>query len=142
VKRLDVSATPFLRAMCALGVAVMVAQLLLLAEPDFARKIVQALWDKTVHFLYFGTMAFLMWIATGKRWPFAIWLAVAFIGAADETLQAYTPGRTSDINDWLADAFGSAAALFIAQRVIKPGSIGDRPLVPHAGTSGLSPNGG
>ncbi len=137
MKRLDVGATAFLRAMCALGVAVMVAQLLLFWEPNFAVRIVEATWDKAVHFLYFGTMAFLMWIATGKRWPLAIWLAVAFIGAADETLQAYTPGRTSDINDWLADALGSAAALFLAQRVV---NTGDRPPVPHAGTGGLSPN--
>jgi VanZ family protein len=142
VKRLEVGATPLLRAICALGAAVMVAQLLLLWEPNFAVRIVEATWDKAVHFLYFGTMAFLMWIATGKRWPLAIWLAVAFIGAADETLQAYTPGRTSDIKDWLADALGSAAALFLAQRVItrdRP-TGGDRPPVPHAATSGLSPN--
>jgi VanZ family protein len=112
--KLEIRATPALRALCFVGFLAMTAQLLLLAEPNFAVELVDATWDKAIHFLFFGTMAFLLWVATAKRWPLAVWLAVALIGAADETLQAYTPGRTSDINDWLADGFGAAAALFIA----------------------------
>jgi VanZ family protein len=122
--KLDVAATPALRALCLLGFLGMAAQLLLLAEPNFAVKIVENTWDKAVHFLFFGTMAFLLWVATAKRWPLAVWLTVAFIGAADETLQAYTPGRTSDIHDWLADGLGAAAALLIVQLTTK---TGDRP---------------
>ena len=80
-------------------------------------QIVTFTWDKAVHFLFFGTMAFLLWIVTAKRWPLAIWLAVAFIGFADETLQASTPGRTADFDDWIADGFGAAAALIVSQRV-------------------------
>jgi hypothetical protein len=72
----------------------MMAQLLLLAEPNFAVRIVNATWDKAVHFLFFGAMAFLLWIVTNKRWPLAVWLAIAFIAFADETLQASTPGRS------------------------------------------------
>src|SRR5258708_3046908 len=120
--KLDITATPALRALCLVGFLAMTAQLLLLAEPSSAVRIVQLTWDKAIHFLFFGTMAFLLWIATGKRWPLAAWLTVALIGAADETLQAYTPGRTSDVNDWIADGLGAAAALLVAQRV-SPASI-------------------
>ena len=81
----------------------------------------EATWDKAVHFMFFGTMAFLLWMAAARRWPLAIWLTIAFIGAADETLQAFTPGRTCDINDWLADAIGAATALFIAPRITSLG---------------------
>jgi VanZ family protein len=116
--KLDISATPALRATCFIGFLGMTAQLLLLFEPDFAVRIVEATWDKAIHGLYFGTMAFLLWIATGKRWPLAVWVVVAFIGAADETLQAYTPGRTSDVNDWIADSLGAAAALILVQRIV------------------------
>jgi VanZ family protein len=119
--RLEVPATPALRVLCLLGFLGMTAQLLLLAEPKFAIEIVDRTWDKAVHFLFFGTMAFLLWIALAKRWPLAVWLTVAVIGAADETLQAYTPGRTSDVNDWLADSIGAAAALLVAQRVTQTG---------------------
>ena len=114
---IDIPTTPILRTACLVGVLAMTAQLLLLAEPNFAVRIVEATWDKGVHFLFFGAMAFLLWIATAKRWPLAVWLAVAFIGFADETLQASTPGRTADFNDWLADGFGAAAMLIVSQRI-------------------------
>ena len=77
------------------------------------------MWDKTVHFLFFGTIAFFLWIATAKRWPLLIWATVLLIGAMDETRQYYIPGRHADVNDWLADGFGAAAALMVAQRVDK-----------------------
>ena len=114
---IDITPTPALRTLCLIGFLAMTAQLLLLAEPNFAAHIVEATWDKSIHLLFFGTMAFLLWIATAKRWPLAVWLAVAFIGFADETLQASTPGRSPDVNDWLADGFGAAAALIVSQRV-------------------------
>jgi hypothetical protein len=115
--KLDITATPALRALCFIGFLGMTAQLLLLAEPNFAVRIVDLTWDKAIHSLFFATMAFLLWVATGKRWPLAVWLTVACIGAADETLQAYTPGRTSDVNDWIADSLGAAAALLVARRI-------------------------
>ncbi len=116
-RTIDIAPTPALRAACLVGFLAMVAQLLFLAEPNFAVRIVSLTWDKAVHFLFFGTMAFLLWIVTAKRWPLAVWLAVAFIGFADETLQASTPGRTADVDDWIADGFGAAAALIVSQRV-------------------------
>lgn len=114
---IPIPATPPLRALCLLAFLAMTAQLLLLAEPGFAQRIVNATWDKAVHFLFFGAMAFLLWIVTAKRWPLAVWLAIAFIALADEALQASTPGRTADVNDFLADGFGAAAALIVSQRV-------------------------
>ena len=116
--RLAVTPTPPLRAICFAGFVVMVVQVLYLAEPNFALTIVNMTWDKAVHFTYFGTMAFLLWIATGKRYPLAVWLVVAAVGATDEWLQAYTPGRTSDFFDWLADSLGAATFLTLAHRIV------------------------
>jgi VanZ family protein len=116
--KLDISATPALRAICLIGFLGMTAQLLLLWEPNFAVEIVAATWDKAIHGLYFGTMAFLLWITTGKRWPLAVFIIVSFIGAADETLQAYTPGRSSEVDDWIADSLGATAALILVQRIV------------------------
>ena len=109
--------TPALRAFCMVAALAMLAQLFFLVEPPFADRIIQVLWDKTVHFLFFGTIAFFLWIATAKRWPLAIWVLVALVGAIDETRQYYIPGRNADVNDWLADGFGAAAALMVAQRI-------------------------
>jgi VanZ family protein len=117
MRTMPLTATPGLRVMAAFGACAMVAQLLLLAEPNFAVRIVDATWDKAIHFLFFGTLAFLIWIATAKKWPLVVFALVLFIGAMDETEQAFTPGRTSDIDDWLADGFGAAAALIAAQKL-------------------------
>jgi VanZ family protein len=127
MKTIEVPATPGLRLLCFVAALAMTAQLLYLSEPDFASAVVQVMWDKTVHFLFFGTLAFFLWIAAAKRWPLAIWITVLVIGAADETRQAYIPGRNSDVNDWLADGFGAAAALIIAQRVVKNARLGTDP---------------
>jgi VanZ family protein len=116
-RTIHIPTTPTLRTICLVGFLAMTVQLLLLAEPNFAVRLVAATWDKSIHFLFFGTMAFLLWVVTAKRWPLAVWLAIAFIGFADETLQASTPGRSADFDDWLADGFGAAAALIVSQRV-------------------------
>jgi VanZ family protein len=133
--KVDLPVTPALRVLCLIGFLAMTAQLLFLAEPNFAVQVVEQTWDKGVHFLFFAVMAFLLWVAAAKRRPLAVWLAVAFIGGADEMLQAYTPGRYSDFNDWLADGLGAAAMLVVAQRIsparaarAEP-STGDEPCV-------------
>ena len=134
-RTIDISTTPALRTACLVGFIAMMAQLLLLAEPNFAVRIVNATGDKVVHMLFFGTMAFLLWIATARRWPLAVWLAVAFIGFADETLQSSTPGRTADFDDWLADGFGAAAVLLVSQRV-SPAPGASSPARPLSKTGG------
>ena len=111
-----IRATPALRVSCAIAAAVMAIQVVFLAEPHFAAAIVNATWDKAVHFTYFGTMCFFLWIACGRRWELAVWAAILFIGAADETHQAFVPGRDPDIRDWLADGLGAATALILMQR--------------------------
>jgi VanZ family protein len=92
----------------------MVVQVWFITPPGYAEKLVNLLWDKTVHFSYFGTMAFLAWIAAGKRGALAVWLLVSAIGGVDEILQAYTPGRDSDIHDWYADTLGAALAMALS----------------------------
>jgi VanZ family protein len=117
MKKIDIPAPPWLRALCLLAAAAMVAQLFVLAQPQFAGAIVRVFWDKTVHFVYFGVMAFFLWIAAEKRWTVAVWATVLLIGALDELRQAGEPGRFSDINDFLANGFGAAAALIVGKRI-------------------------
>ena len=120
---IEIEPSPALRVLCAVAVAAMAAQLLVLAEPAFAVRVVELTWDKAIHFAFFGAVAFFLWIATDKRWPLAIWATVVLIGAIDETHQQVVPGRTADLNDLLADGFGAAAALMVMKRVSPPVAI-------------------
>ena len=45
-------------------------------------------------------------------WLWAWLIAVAF-GAVDEWHQSFTPGRTTELIDWLFDALGAAAAVWL-----------------------------
>ena len=121
MRKVALPTPPPLRALCLIAALAMTVQIFFLAEPAFASKAAQVFWDKTVHFVFFGLVAFFLWISTAKRWPLAIWAVVLLVGVIDETRQAYVPGRNSDINDVLADGFGAAAALIIAQRSTKSG---------------------
>jgi VanZ family protein len=104
-----------LRIFCGIGAIAVIGQLLFLAEPAYAQRLVEATWDKGVHVFVFGGLAFLVWVALGGRWPLFVWVFILLVGAIDETRQIYTPGRTADFNDFLADGFGAAAAMIMAQ---------------------------
>jgi VanZ family protein len=104
-----------LRILCAVAAIAVIGQLLFLAEPPFAQRLVEATWDKGVHIVVFAGLAFLIWVAIGGRWPLLVWFLVLSVGALDEAHQIYTPGRTADLNDFLADGFGAAAVMIMVQ---------------------------
>ncbi len=104
-----VDATPALRALCLAGAIGMAVQVLFLIEPPIAQVVLARVWDKCVHFLYFGTMAAFLYMAAGGRRPIAVWLVIVAIGALDETQQIFAPGRSAEFLDWLADTLGAAA---------------------------------
>ena len=106
-----------LRILCAVAAIAVIGQLLFLAEPPFAHRLVEATWDKGVHIVVFAGLAFLIWMAVGGRWPMLVWLLVLAVGATDEVHQIYTPGRTADLNDFLADGFGATAAMIMVQAI-------------------------
>jgi VanZ family protein len=106
---------PWLRIVCGVAAAAIVFQLLVLPEPAFAAQIVEATWDKAVHALAYAFLSLLVWIALGTRWTLVVFLVAVTVGTADELHQIFTPGRTADVNDLLADAFGAAVAMIFAQ---------------------------
>ncbi len=69
-------------------------------------------FDKLYHAVNFGVLAALLYLATGRTW-LAVLLASLY-GVSYEVHQAYVPGRSSDVTDWLADTTGAVVAvLFI-----------------------------
>ena len=78
--------------------------------------------DKVGHFLIFGLLAtFVMRIPKmyllGWRGALASALIVIAYGAVDEWRQSYTPGRSVEISDLIADALGASIAVLTYQIV-------------------------
>lgn len=70
--------------------------------------------DKAIHFLVFGLIAILvvrMRRPVTWKWAIMTFLVVSGFGALDELRQSFTPGRSVEIEDWLADSLGAAAAI-------------------------------
>lgn len=73
--------------------------------------------DKLQHAVSFGVLVLL-----GTRGGYRIWpmlaLGLLALGAAIEVLQGFTPTRTAEFGDWLADAAGIAVG-FLVDRALR-----------------------
>lgn len=99
-----------LRGLCAFAFLFTVAFIFLHEPPP---RVMELVWDKWVHSVVYGGLAFLLWVILQGRWRLAIWIAIVAIGALDETHQYFTPGRDAGVDDLAADAIGSAVVLLI-----------------------------
>lgn len=75
-------------------------------------------FDKLAHFGLFGLLATLLlrvpaiWARPGWRGWIAV-LAVSAFGGTDEWHQSFTPGRSVEWADWIADTGGAALAVVL-----------------------------
>ena len=77
--------------------------------------------DKLLHFLEYALFAFLIFRSFSnltRRTPtrLAFWLGLLFLAAfavLDEYVQSLTPGRSSEVLDYLTDLFGGAVILVL-----------------------------
>jgi VanZ family protein len=114
--RIAIRTPAALRALAFAAVAAVIVQLTLLPPQPFAYEVIAVSSDKAVHGGVFATLAFLLWIVTGGRWPLAILALVGGIGASDEIVQVFKPDRTADLADLAADLAGAGLALFVLNR--------------------------
>ncbi|NBB80529.1 MAG: hypothetical protein GVY36_13980 [Verrucomicrobia bacterium] len=86
-----------------------------LATTDFGSQFSK---DKIGHFLIFGLLATSLLrtpALKSARWPHlltAVLIAAAF-GAFDEFRQSFTPGRSVEFADWIADSLGALVAALV-----------------------------
>ena len=104
--------------------------------------------DKTHHFLAYAALALLLGFALmftfPRRWwlPWGVLVVGMCYGALDEVTQSWV-GRTTDIEDWIADAVGTAAGILpvlIVQRWLNVPARAHRtrpPAAPHPSALGL-----
>ncbi len=74
-------------------------------------------FDKVAHFFVFGLLATLV-VRNGFARRRA-WLAIVIVsafGASDEWHQSFTPGRTMQVADWVADTLGAIVAVAVYTR--------------------------
>jgi VanZ family protein len=87
-------------------------------------------WDKLVHLLVYAGLSVLLLIPLAEAHLSRVTLTTAatavllstLYGAFDEVHQAFTPDRTPDVRDLLADALGAAlgvAALLLLSVIVK-----------------------
>jgi VanZ family protein len=69
-------------------------------------------FDKLAHFAVFGLLASLL-CRMGRGWRAAALalMAVSAFGGLDEWHQSSTPGRSVEVEDWVADTTGAALAV-------------------------------
>ena len=77
------------------------------------------IWDKALHLVEYGGLACLLYRAIageGLHLTPAVLLALAttsVYGASDEWHQFFTPGRSADVHDWMADTLGGALGVAV-----------------------------
>jgi VanZ family protein len=89
-----------------------------LATPDLGLEFSK---DKIGHFLVFGLLATSILRTPAFKsgqWPKLLTaiLLTSAIGAADEFRQSFTPGRSVELADWIADTAGAIVAVLVYAR--------------------------
>ncbi len=72
--------------------------------------------DKVAHIFYYAVITLCLERLIGLRLSLSVFYALS-IGIADEIHQLYLPGRTADILDFTADAFGISLSAIIIKIV-------------------------
>lgn len=115
MRRILLATTPAMRALCIFAFTFTVA---FIFAGSGSPSGLQEFWDKAIHFVVYGGMAFMLWLGMGKRYALAAFFAVWALGAADEINQYFTPGRSADVWDFVVDGLGAGVVLLISRRFI------------------------
>jgi VanZ family protein len=90
-------------------------------------------FDKLAHFFVFGLLATtIARLDRTKQWPLigALWaiVLVSVYGFGDELLQGFTPNRSMEFSDWVADTLGAAVAVVVYLRWTSYRRLLERPF--------------
>jgi VanZ family protein len=108
------SSRPILFALAAVILGLL---LLVLGATPMAVGLFTPPWDKAVHFVVYLTIGCLFALGFGRRRPLLCIVLTVALGALDESLQFFEPGRMPELADWIADAAGACGSVLIASRV-------------------------
>lgn len=97
-----------------MALSICMAAILVLSLLPLSRPLPSTGWDKSNHMLGFATLAILSHWAWPGRTKCALAVLLAY-GGLIEALQSFTPDRSADLADVLADGVGLAIGAGIAR---------------------------
>lgn len=86
-------------------------------------------FDKVCHFAAFAGQAFWIWLGRrpgGGRARDTL-VACAVLGALDEGMQFFMPGRSCELADWLADMAGAGVTVWVLGAIARRWRPAERP---------------
>lgn len=90
-------------------------------------------FDKVIHFGAYALTAFCGTLGSGSwRGRLAVILAMAALGGVIEVLQAFVPGRSESVGDFLADVLGTITGVVLADASLRRLWPAIRPLAGRA----------
>jgi VanZ family protein len=102
------------RWLCLLLLLTLATTMLLMgSRPGIEAVIPSPPWDKLAHLVAFGGFASLAWVVlkgNSQAWPVAV---AGLIALMDEGMQYYSPGRSADVRDLVADLTGALLAVLV-----------------------------
>jgi VanZ family protein len=100
---------------------------LLSAQSNPMPAVTTRVWDKLLHLTEYGGLALLFCralVGEGLGWLATMLAAIALTsiyGASDEWHQMFTPMRSADVRDWVADTLGGTVGVvvYVAGRIAR-----------------------
>ena len=103
-----------LRRQCLVLLTTLVVALLYLgSRPNISVIFPYLPWDKLVHATAYAGFASLAWVGLGGGSLTGPVVVAGVIGLLDEGMQYYSPGRTADIRDLVADLVGATIIVLV-----------------------------
>ena len=110
-----------MRFLAALCLALLLGNLLYHGQQPYAVDLIRPPIDKLVHLVLFASIGSLLWIAAGARRVFFVLGIAVLLGALDESVQWFSPGRSAEWLDLLADSIGASSGVLVCRQLARRG---------------------
>lgn len=107
-------ANPFFRLACLAAALISIVEIFWLGAKPVAVNLIPPPWDKAAHLATYLTICFLLWFAANLSRQFYVVLAAFCVASADESRQAWLPGRHADWQDLAANVAALLIFLIVA----------------------------
>jgi len=108
-----------LRLLAALCLALLLVNLVYHGQQPYAVDLLRPPVDKLVHLVLFTSIGTLLWIAAGAQRIFMVLGIAVLLGVLDESIQWFSPGRSAEWLDLLADAIGAGLGVLLGRQLAR-----------------------
>jgi hypothetical protein len=108
-----------MRLVAGLCLALLLGNLFYHGQQPYAVNLIRPPIDKLVHLILFASIGTLLWIAAGAHRVFLVLGIAVLLGILDETIQWFSPGRSAESLDLLADAVGACLGVLLCRQIAR-----------------------